>query len=302
MSKFYTYFALSTKFLKLSILSLILCFLAVIIASATDPIPNAGFENWSGGNPVGWVTSNEPGTDPIININQSNESHNGSSSAKGIIINYHELMVPCALSIGVINPAIPISSKPGSVHGWYKFTSNGGDILQIATGFKKGDNLIGYGIFRETASKTGFTEFNISTIYIPGNDIPDSASITINIVTDEGTLHENSSFIIDDLSFGAASDGVNDEFNTIYGFALNQNFPNPCKQLTQIDYGLPTSSFVTIKLYNIFSEEVMTLVSKDETEGKHNVTFDASNLASGNYLYTIQAGSNTLTKIMTVLK
>jgi hypothetical protein len=73
--------------------------------------------------------------------------------------------------------------------------------------------------------------------------------------------------------------------------ALFQNYPNPFNPGTTIRYALSRESFVTLAVYNTLGQCVGTLVQKSQSTGKHEVTFDGSNLASGVYVYRLQAGS-----------
>ena len=66
------------------------------------------------------------------------------------------------------------------------------------------------------------------------------------------------------------------------------NSPNPFNPTTQISYTLPEAEQVTIKVFNMLGKEVAILVNEVKSKGKHNVTFDASNLSSGIYIYAIQ--------------
>jgi len=74
-------------------------------------------------------------------------------------------------------------------------------------------------------------------------------------------------------------------------FMLEQNYPNPFNPSTQIRFGLPQNSHVTIKVYTINGAEVRTLVDHDFAAGAHAVTFHAQNLPSGTYFYVMQAGA-----------
>jgi hypothetical protein len=85
-------------------------------------------------------------------------------------------------------------------------------------------------------------------------------------------------------------------------FALNQNYPNPFNPTTQISYDLPENAEVRLDVFNIQGQRVATLVNTSMNAGSHNVNFDASNLASGVYIYRLQAGSQVLTKKMTLVK
>lgn len=98
-------------------------------------------------------------------------------------------------------------------------------------------------------------------------------------------------------------DGVADKNkNTIKEFNLCQNYPNPFNPSTTINYNLPEASKATIKVYNVLGEEIMTLINGYMTAGNHSVTFNASKLASGVYMYRLNAGSYSQTKKMVLTK
>lgn len=85
-------------------------------------------------------------------------------------------------------------------------------------------------------------------------------------------------------------------------FALEQNYPNPFNPTTTINFSMPEASRVTVKVYNVMGQLVSTLVNREMNAGRHSVNFDASRLASGVYLYRIQAGSFTATRKMNLIK
>jgi hypothetical protein len=85
-------------------------------------------------------------------------------------------------------------------------------------------------------------------------------------------------------------------------FELAQNYPNPFNPATIIRYQLPESSKVTLKIYDILGNEVITLLNEDKEAGIYEVIFNASNYSSGVYFYRIQAGSFVETKKMVLLK
>jgi len=70
-------------------------------------------------------------------------------------------------------------------------------------------------------------------------------------------------------------------------FSLAQNFPNPFNPSTQIKYNVSKSSFVSIKVFDVLGNEVKTLVSGNLAAGQYSTGFDASNLASGVYFYSL---------------
>lgn len=85
-------------------------------------------------------------------------------------------------------------------------------------------------------------------------------------------------------------------------FKLSQNYPNPFNPVTSINYEIPTSCFVTLKLYDISGKEVATLISGNMTAGYYTARFDAANFASGTYFYTLTSGDTKITKKMVLMK
>lgn len=129
-------------------------------------------------------------------------------------------------------------------------------------------------------------------------------------------------------SFGRLHEFYGSQLNAFYGlfitdisteenqivnkFYLSQNFPNPFNPSTTIEYTIPTSSpltkgrteegFVTLKVYDVLGREVATLVNRKQSPGSYSVKFDASNLPSGIYFYTLRAGEFAQTKKMILLE
>ncbi len=85
-------------------------------------------------------------------------------------------------------------------------------------------------------------------------------------------------------------------------FALEQNFPNPFNPNTTIRYSLAHYAFVNLVVYNTLGQEVARLVSAPQSAGIHEVTLDGSGLASGVYIYRLQAGSFTASKSLILIK
>jgi bilirubin oxidase len=72
-------------------------------------------------------------------------------------------------------------------------------------------------------------------------------------------------------------------------FSLYQNYPNPFNPSTTIEYQVPTSSFISLKIYDILGASITTLVNKEQKAGKYKVKFDGANLSSGIYFYKLQS-------------
>ena|GEM_PF-577510 len=85
-------------------------------------------------------------------------------------------------------------------------------------------------------------------------------------------------------------------------FTLSQNYPNPFNPSTTISYSIPKSGFVSLKVYNILGQAVATLYQGYQKTGSYKFNFDASGLASGVYLYRIEANGLAQTKKMILMK
>ncbi len=267
-------------------------------------IPNAGFESWTNGEPDNWLTTNS--SPDYIPFTQSNDAHEGVSAIQGTVVSLQGFSVPIALTSATgDNGGFTINFRPDALHGWYKFTSVGGDVLIITTAFGKNGSAIGGESFLTDVSKSSYSEFVLNTFWVTG-DVPDTAYIVFQITnTTSGFPHAGSSFIIDDLSWGTATD-VSDEKQTPTEFSLAQNYPNPFNPSTKIRYSIPNVGSglaqTVLKVYDILGNEVATIVNEEKPAGVYEVEFDASQLSSGIYFYRLTSGSFVETKKMTVLK
>jgi hypothetical protein len=84
--------------------------------------------------------------------------------------------------------------------------------------------------------------------------------------------------------------------------SVSQNYPNPFNASTTIRYGLPIRSHVTLTVFNTLGQQVAVLQNGEREAGYHEVKFDGRNLASGVYLYRLQAGSFVQTRKLLLLK
>ncbi len=85
-------------------------------------------------------------------------------------------------------------------------------------------------------------------------------------------------------------------------YALYQNYPNPFNPITEIRFDLPEKAKVELKIFNTLGQLVTTLVSEARPAGAYTVRWDGSNVATGMYIYQLQAGSFTDTKKMLFIK
>jgi len=83
---------------------------------------------------------------------------------------------------------------------------------------------------------------------------------------------------------------------------LEQNYPNPFNPATTISYTLPIAGNVTLKVFDITGKEVRMLDNGYKAAGKYSVTFNASDLASGMYIYRIQTSNFSEVRKMLLMK
>ncbi|MBK8981786.1 MAG: T9SS type A sorting domain-containing protein [Ignavibacteria bacterium] len=86
------------------------------------------------------------------------------------------------------------------------------------------------------------------------------------------------------------------------GYLLEQNYPNPFNPSTVIKFSLPKSSFVTLKVFDQLGKEISTLVNEKKSAGLYQYVFNAVNIPSGAYFYTLQSNGYIETKRMILLK
>lgn len=79
----------------------------------------------------------------------------------------------------------------------------------------------------------------------------------------------------------------------VKSYQLEQNYPNPFNPSTNIGYSIPTESHVSLEIYNIIGQKIATLVNETQKPGNYQTTWNASNLASGIYFYSLKAVSTS---------
>ncbi len=146
------------------------------------------------------------------------------------------------------------------------------------------------------SSKTYYLTDMINGEIISGK--PEELS-TVNMTIDGYTTRM---FLLADTTMTVTS--VNDDYtaNAPQKFELKQNYPNPFNPTTTINFVLPKSSNITLKVYNSIGEEVMSLLNGFTQQGIHSIRFNGRNLSSGVYFYQLRYNNNVITKKMMLLK
>ncbi|MCF8241702.1 MAG: T9SS type A sorting domain-containing protein [Melioribacteraceae bacterium] len=111
----------------------------------------------------------------------------------------------------------------------------------------------------------------------------------------DGIIHTSNGGVVDVKENKSSGEIVTD-------YKLYQNYPNPFNPITIISYSIPEDNFIQLKIYNSIGEEISALVNEFKKAGEYRIVFDASQLASGIYLYTLQTDTNVLIRKMLLLK
>lgn len=93
-----------------------------------------------------------------------------------------------------------------------------------------------------------------------------------------------------------------DDNDLTYKFELNQNYPNPFNPTTSISYSIPQDGKVSIIVYDVLGHEIIKLVDEYKYAGKHTRTFNAENMSSGIYFYTLSTNNFIKSKKMILIK
>ncbi|MCX7798467.1 MAG: T9SS type A sorting domain-containing protein [Melioribacter sp.] len=288
---------------------LVLIFQGLILSQ----IPNNSFEEWVDGNPVGWFSSNRLFLNTIITITPTNISNSGLKAVKGEVIQTPILFAPF-LILGNEGTGIPYAQRPAMLTGYYQFFPQGGDRLQILAGLFKGGfslsgnsllikgKLIGYGILNINNEAREYTLFRLPIVY-SSNENPDTCGILVRIIgqSTDNDYHAGSYFLLDDLEFTNISN-INEKEILSNNFELLQNYPNPFNSTTKISYKIPEDGHVNLKVYDILGKEVATLVNEKKHAGTHFINFDATDLISGVYIYTVYYNGYSKSKKMLLTK
>jgi len=99
-----------------------------------------------------------------------------------------------------------------------------------------------------------------------------------------------------------AADAIDNDVVMLDKFALKQNFPNPFNPTTVIPFVIEKDADVRLTVYDVLGNEVQTLVNSRVNRGSHQIRFDASNMATGVYIYRLETEGQTLSRKMMFMK
>lgn len=228
---------------------------------------------------------------------------NGATSA----INFNPF--PVINTVHIAGSALPLQWPDG---GWPNADSN--RVIKLYDDGTNGDATSSDKIFSGTVTFPSYTVLSVPYKYGinwgdainngGGND--NENAFGVNHIL-QMTKYLSSATTVDTFGVMRVSTlqdpvGVKEKAPTPTTYQLRQNYPNPFNPTTMIEYGIPKESFVTLKVYNMLGQEMVSLVNETQYAGTYTVSFDASRLPTGMYFYKIIAGDFVDMKKMMFVK
>ena len=136
---------------------------------------------------------------------------------------------------------------------------------------------------------------------LAGEDADKNSLIQSVLTSSNGTTYSTSSDWLHLGIFNGQPSAVGDD-EFVYGLMLMENYPNPVRDKTTIEYALPQATNVQLSVYTMQGKEVARIVDGRESEGVHQATFASGSLPSGNYLYRLTTPQGSVAKQMIVMK
>jgi hypothetical protein len=137
-----------------------------------------------------------------------------------------------------------------------------------------------------------------------GQMLPNNSSYNFKGIIDDIRIFNYGLSVeeIENLASGSSDIKDRNSFNLPYTFRLDQNYPNPFNPRTIIQFTIPRKMHVKLIIFDVSGRKISTLIDKTYLPGIHEVSWNASGLASGIYFYCLEAGDLSSTKKMILLK
>lgn len=267
----------------------ILLSFAILTFSAYAQIPNPGFEDWPGLDPVSWSTSNIQGM--VTCVTASSDAHGGSKAARGEIVTFAGNPWPPILHI---LEGFPIDHAYGELRGFYKMTATTAlEMMVVAILLDEDGALVAIQEVQLPPSAS-YQEFVLDLDYTGGSgNSPASAQIQFNFsdgAGEPGTL--GAFYLVDDLSFTGTGTGITEASLARIPLTVA---PMPVMDATSVSFTLPAAMNVRMEVRDALGRHVEDLVNGSLSGGEHRIEWTpASDMADGVYFLSLRhAGITT---------
>lgn len=222
---------------------------------------------------------------------------------------FHNTLITGLTSVWIGGAAAPLQWPSQWI---FSDTASGGTLIKMYDDGTHSDSVAGDLIYsNELTFPSGtpsFVQFKYGAVFDGVDTLNGGASYLDNeagFSLNHGlTLNLAGGTVYRINMFGDQITAVEEQHTNIVpkAYTLSQNYPNPFNPSTKIEYAVPKSGLISLKIYNILGQEVATIFRGFQNTGKYIATFNATNLASGIYFYRLQAGNVSLTKKMILMK
>jgi hypothetical protein len=262
-----------------------LFFAAVCAMSLTlnAQILNPGFEDWAGGNPVDWATSNAfPAS--LVNITQTTDANTGMYAVDGIVIELQGTPYGPVIQSGTDATGFPVTEKYQSLTLYYKFKSVEGDKFSVNVALERGGVPIAQGAVAIPTDVDVYKTVTVPLDYTT-NEVPDRAYIQISITGPEtgNDVHIGSEMIVDDLSFSLTTG------NAVIPTPVRDLtcYPNPATEFVKISLDKAITGNSTLLVSDTYGREVKKMENLSLQPGKKALEVSVLDLPSGIYFFTL---------------
>ncbi len=279
------------------------CFLSVSLSMAQPPaIPNNGFEQWTDTiTPTSWGTSNiDLGFFSFSPVTRTADTYAGSYAIKLTTTNIALLgiIMPGIATTGSydmitgISGGVPMTVKPQSFSGYFKYNSVNADTMAIIVIMTKWNgtsrDTIGIGGVMTNQTVASYSPFEQTIDYNPTNVMPDTFNIML--VSSAGyTPQENSTLYVDELAFVGTISG---EKMPVSMF-LQKVYPNPSDGVFHLTFA--DNALYTVKVYNILGDKI---VEKNDVRGQYLINIKGQ--PKGLYFIEVENGEFHQTHKVTI--
>jgi hypothetical protein len=228
------------------------------------------------------IQPNQPYTSAVITMQECESVDNFSGNSiplSGTVINREYLKA-------LLDAAI-IVKRNNELISYIRTDFNGSFEMELSSGD-----------YEISATKFGFQK---ETKFITVGE--KNSNISLNFELASASVNSNQNFVFPTLAELRSGKYENRNLNVeIRNFNLSQNYPNPFNPVTNINFDIPETGNVKLNVYDLSGKEIATLVNEYKAAGNYSVSFDASNLSTGVYIYKLTSNHQTVVKRMLLIK